>query len=186
MRHLHSIGLRGQLLASAVVLGTLVSAAIAADSLTPPPALATPAPAASAPEAAAPATNPLSTDARIVIVEWKIKKGHEQEFLDYWAKKSTIPDRSGLIAEFMTGEASRDKFPWINWAAAESSDETTFYNVGIWRKADDFMGQIGKYIDNNRPPMPFEAEHRHRVFLQPLEWRIGMSSLPAKDADGVK
>lgn len=171
------------------MLATLVSAATAADSLSPPASPATPAPAssASAPQGAgAPVPNLLSTEARIVIVEWKIKKGHEQEFLDYWAKTSTIPDRSGLIAEFMSSGASRDKFPWINWATTENRDETTFYNVGIWRNADDFMSQIGKYIDNGRPPMPFEAEHRHRVFLKPLEWRIGMSSLPAKDAAGVK
>ena len=123
---------------------------------------------------------------RIVVVEWKIKKGHEQEFLDYWSQKSTIPDRSGLIAEFLSGEESRDRFPWINWAAAESDDATIFYNVGIWRQADDFMGQIGKYIDNNRPPMAFEADHRHRVFLAPVKWRVGMTPLPGKDADGVK
>ena len=132
------------------------------------------------------AGKPLSTEARIVVVEWKIKKGHEQEFLDYWATKSTIPDRSGLIAEFMSGEESREQFPWINWAAAESGDFTTFYNIGIWRKADDFMGQIGKYIDNKRPPMAFEADHRHRVFLAPVKWRIGQASLPARDAEGVK
>lgn len=140
-------------------------------------------PAVPAPDAAG---KPLSPEARIVVVEWKIKKGHEQEFLDYWATKSTIPDRTGLIAEFMSGEESREQFPWINWAAAESGDYTIFYNVGIWRRADDFMGQIGKYIDNNRPPMAFEADHRHRVFLAPVKWRIGMASLPAKDADGVR
>ena len=142
---------------------------------------------APAPQVTTDATgNPLSTDARIVIVEWKIKKGHEKEFLDYWETKSTIPNRSGLIAEFMSSEEDHAKFPWINWVSAESNDYTTFYNVGIWRKADDFMGQIGKYIDNNRPPAAFEADHRHRVFLAPVAWRIGMSSLPAKDAAGVK
>lgn len=155
--------------------------AVAADDLAPPVA------ARSAPQPVPePAGKPLSTEARIVVVEWKIKKGHEQEFLDYWATKSTIPDRSGLIAEFMSGEESRQQFPWINWAAAESGDFTTFYNIGIWRKADDFMGQIGKYIDNKRPPMAFEADHRHRVFLAPVKWRIGQASLPAQDADGVK
>lgn len=149
-------------------------------------AQASPAPQAPAATALDAAGKPLSTEARIVVVEWKIKKGHEQEFLDYWATKSTIPDRSGLIAEFMSGEESREQFPWINWAAAESGDVTTFYNIGIWRKADDFMGQIGKYIDNKRPPLAFEADHRHRVFLAPVKWRIGQASLPAHDAEGVR
>jgi len=167
---------------------TLVSADTLPPATQPAPTLA-PAPAApvTAPEVRADAAGkPLSTEARIVVVEWKIKKGHEQEFLDYWATKSTIPDRTGLIAEFMSGEESREQFPWINWAAAESGDSTTFYNIGIWRKADDFMGQIGKYIDNKRPPMAFEADHRHRIFLAPVEWRIGMAKLPAQDAEGVK
>ncbi len=167
---------------------TLVPADTLPPATHPAPTLA-PAPAAptSAPEVRADAAGkPLSTEARIVVVEWKLKKGREQEFLDYWATKSTIPDRTGLIAEFMSGEESREQFPWINWAAAESGDFTTFYNVGIWRKADDFMGQIGKYIDNKRPPMAFEADHRHRVFLAPVKWRIGQASLPAQDAEGVK
>lgn len=151
----------------------------------PPPALQQ-APAAPPVVASPQGAIEAQPQTRIVVVEWKIKKGHEQEFLDYWSQKSTIPDRSGLIAEFLSGEESRERFPWINWAAAESDDATVFYNVGIWRQADDFMGQIGKYIDNNRPPMAFEADHRHRVFLAPVKWRVGMSQLPGKDADGVK
>lgn len=189
MRNSFVAVLRRRTLATALV-ATLLSAgasAVVAESLAPAPQPAVPAPiAAPAPQTADVAGKPLSTEARIVIVEWKIKKGHEQEFLDYWATKSTIPDRTGLIAEFMSGEESREQFPWINWAAAESGDFTTFYNIGIWRKADDFMGQIGKYIDNKRPPMAFEADHRHRVFLAPVKWRIGMAALPAQDAEGVK
>ena len=189
MRITLAAALRRRTVTTAIV-ATLLSAgasAVVAESLAPAAQPVAPAPAAvSAPQSVDATGKPLSTEARIVIVEWKIKKGHEQEFLDYWATKSTIPDRTGLIAEFMSGEESREQFPWINWAAAESGDFTTFYNIGIWRKADDFMGQIGKYIDNKRPPMAFEADHRHRVFLAPVKWRIGMASLPAKDAEGVK
>ena len=168
---------RRRALAALLTAGLVAAnaATVAADSL--PGAL---------PPASAPAGAPLSTEARVVVVEWKIKKGHEQEFLDYWSTKSTIPDRTGLIAEFLSGEESRQQFPWINWAAAEDGDATIYYNIGIWRRADDFMGQVGKYIDNNRPPLAFEADHRHRVFLAPLRWRIGQASLPAKDAEGVK
>ena len=143
-------------------------------------------PASSASTSLAAPVQGSATDTRIVVVEWKIKKGREQEFLDYWATKSTVPNRSGLIAEFLTGEEDRARFPWINWVNAESPDYTTFYNIGIWHNADDFMGQIGSHIDNSRPPMPFEADHRHRVFLQPLKWRIGSTGLPSKDAEGVQ
>ena len=188
MRKLVAVGLRGRVIASGFGLGLLLAAPLAAQSVAPVQPAAPLAPPSSivVPAiAAAPDASPLSTEARIVVVEWKIKKGQEQEFREYWAKKSTIPDRSGLIAEFLSGEEDRGRFPWINWAATKSDEYTVFYNVGIWRRADDFMGQIGKYIDNNRPPMAFEAGRRSRVFLQPLEWRIGQSQLPAKDAEGV-
>jgi hypothetical protein len=39
-----------------------------------------------------------ATPMRIVGVEWRIKKGQESEFLEYWSTRSTIPDRSGLWA----------------------------------------------------------------------------------------
>ena len=58
-------------------------------------------PARVAPARQASAPNPFRT--RIVVVEWKIKKGREAEFLDYWSTRSTIPDRSGLIGEFLSG-----------------------------------------------------------------------------------
>ncbi|WP_131196010.1 hypothetical protein [Lichenihabitans psoromatis] len=156
---------------------------------TPPASVAVPAPVSPAPTSPAPAATANTFDqARIIVVEWKIKKGHEQEFLDYWAKKSVVSDRTGLVAEFMTTPESKDKYPWISWASidANSPDYSAFYNIGIWKQAGDYVGQIGKYIDLNRPSLPFEADKRHRVLLAPAEWRIGMSSLPTKDAEGVK
>ena len=40
-------------------------------------------------------------DMRIVLVEWRIFKGQENLFLDYWSRRETIDDRSGLIGEFL-------------------------------------------------------------------------------------
>src|SRR4051794_34367267 len=65
-------------------------------------------PGCSAPQALQAATAPetsragasIVTDSRIVLVEWRIKKGREQEFLDHWATRATVADRSGLIGEF--------------------------------------------------------------------------------------
>lgn len=118
---------------------------------------------------------------RIVVVEWKIKAGRECDFLDYWATRSTIPNRSGLVGEFLS---EVDSQPWINWKLEEGY--TTYYNVGIWRDAPAFQDQIGKYIDNNRAPLDFEAAKRSRMFLAPERWRIGAASLPASDPDGVR
>jgi len=129
-----------------------------------------------------PSPNPHRT--RIVVVEWKIKKGREAEFLDYWSTRSTIPDRSGLIGEFLSGVEDRDRFPWINWSLDDRW--TTFYNVGLWRDSLDFEGQIGKSIDNSRPPQDFEAARRTRVFLAPERWRVGATALPVSDPQGVR
>ena len=129
-----------------------------------------------------PGPNPFST--RIVVVEWKIKKGREAEFLDYWSTRSTIPDRTGLIGEFLSGVEDRERFPWINWTLDDRW--TTFYNVGLWRDRLDFEGQIGKFIDNSRPPQDFEATRRTRVFLAPERWRIGATALPKSDPEGVR
>src|SRR3712207_3880516 len=57
-----------------------------------------------------------ATSTRIVLVEWRIKKGREQEFLDYWSTRATVPDRSGLIGEFLSRVEDRKQFPWMVWS----------------------------------------------------------------------
>ena len=51
-------------------------------------------------ETTAPAQN--TTAMRIVLIEWRIKKGEEEQFLEYWSKRVPVPDRSGLIGEFLS------------------------------------------------------------------------------------
>ncbi len=145
---------------------------------------ATPAPVASTPVAPAPAA--VQPPLTIALIEWRIKKGQENEFLDYWATKSTIPDRAGLIGEFLSGEQeAAGQFPWVNWQTRSTPEYTVYYNVGIWRSSKDYVDQIGKFADNSRPPMPFEYDHRRRVLIEPFEWRRGPVALPATDASGV-
>ena len=151
-------------------------------------AACTPAPEAPRPVAAA-AAQPSSTaqesPLRLVVVHWKVKPGHEKEFLDYWSERATVADRSGLVAEFLSSVEDRDRFPWINWRALDPR-WTSFFNIGIWRDAAAFQEQIGRFIDGSRPPLPFEAERRERVFVTPERWRIGASPLPAADPPGVR
>ncbi|HRJ68556.1 MAG TPA: hypothetical protein PK812_03030 [Beijerinckiaceae bacterium] len=143
--------------------------------------------AAVPPAVAAAAKVAQGSNMRIVVVEWKIKKGREQEFLDYWAERSTIPNRDGLVAEFLSTVDSKEKWPWINWLGPiDKPGITTFYNVGLWRDGESFQDNIGKFIDNNRPPLDFEGEKRTRVFLAPQRWRVGETRVPAKDSDGTK
>jgi hypothetical protein len=129
--------------------------------------------------AAKPGSDPTKT--RIVVVEWRIKPGRECDFLEYWSTRSTIPNRDGLIGEFLS---EVDKQPWVNWAIQDGY--TTFYNVGIWREAADFEDQIGKHINLSRPPLDFEATNRIRIFLAPERWRVGSTALPVADAAGVR
>jgi hypothetical protein len=121
---------------------------------------------------------------RIVIVEWRIKKGSEQEFLDYWSERSTIPDRSGLIGEFLSRVEDRNEYPWIIWDLDERW--TTFVNVGLWRQGADFQEQIGRFIDDTRPLMTFEAERRRRLLVAPQRWRVERARLPAIDHQRVR
>ena len=124
------------------------------------------------------------TATRIVAVEWRIKKGQENEFLEYWSTRATIPDRSGLVAEFLNRVERREQFPWMVW---EFNDGwTTLINIRIWREGADFQQQIGRFIDNSRPPLAFEADKRRRVFMAPERWRIGNSPLIGADHPVVR
>jgi hypothetical protein len=121
---------------------------------------------------------------RIVVVEWRIKKGSEQEFLEYWSERSTIPDRSGLIGEFLSRVEDRSQYPWMIWDLDERW--TTFINIGFWRGGADFQEQVGRFIDNTRPPLAFEAERRRRLLVAPERWRMGGAPLPATDHQRVR
>ena len=113
---------------------------------------------------------------RIVLIEWRIRKGQEEQFLEYWSKRAVVQDRSGLIAEFLSRVESPQQYPWITWEFDERW--TTFVNVGLWRDASDFEEQIGRYMDDTRPPLAFEAERRRRVMVAPERWRVGGTGLP--------
>jgi hypothetical protein len=125
-----------------------------------------------------------TTPVRIVLVEWRIKKGQENTFLDYWSTQATIKDRSGLIAEYLSRVEDQKQYPWMVWSL--DPNWTTFVNVGFWRNGADFQEQIGRFIDNSRPPQAFEAERRRRVFIAPERWRIGSADPIQADHPAVK
>ena len=125
------------------------------------------------------------TPVRIIVVHWKIRKGMEQRFLEYWSGQARVENRSGLISEYLSSVADAERFGWINWRSLDPA-WTSFFNVGLWRDEDAFQDQIGRFINNSRPPLEFEAERRERVFLAPQRWRVGQSALPAADPPGVR
>ena len=124
------------------------------------------------------------TATRIVLVEWRIKKGREDEFLDYWSTRATVEDRTGLVGEFLSRVEDQNQFPWMVWNLDPAW--TTFVNVGVWRNGADFQQQIGRFIDNSRPPLAFEADKRRRVLVAPERWRIGATPLISSDHPSVR
>jgi hypothetical protein len=125
-----------------------------------------------------------TTATRIILVEWRIKKGREAEFLEYWSTRATIEDRTGLVGEFLSRVEDQNQFPWMVWNLDPAW--TTFVNVGFWRNGADFQQQIGRFIDNSRPPLAFEADKRRRVLVAPERWRIGATPLISSDHPGVR
>jgi hypothetical protein len=125
-----------------------------------------------------------TTATRIVLVEWRIKKGQEQEFLDYWSTRATIEDRTGLVGEFLSRVEDQTQFPWMVWDL--NPGWTTYVNVGFWRNGADFQQQIGRFIDNSRPSLAFEADRRRRVLVAPERWRIGATPMLATDHPAVR
>ena len=132
-------------------------------------------------ETTAPAQD--ATAMRIVLIEWRIRKGQEEQFLEYWSTRAVVQDRSGLIGEFLSRVESQQQYPWITWEVDERW--TTFVNVGLWREASNFEEQIGRYMEDTRPPMAFEAARRRRVMLAPERWRTGGTNLPNVSHDLV-
>lgn len=160
-------------------LAVLFLAALAGcASIDAPPTVAAP---GSVPVAAQTASTPL----RIIVVHWKIRQGMEDQFLQYWATRALVADRSGLVSEFLSSPIDRERLTWINWSGLDPR-WSSFYNVGLWRDEAAFQDQIGRFIDNSRPPQPFEAAPRERVLLMPERWRVGTSPLLAVDAPGVR
>ncbi|MGS0626015.1 hypothetical protein ACU8YE_24260, partial [Ralstonia sp. VS2407] len=118
------------------------------------------------------------------VVHWKIKPGQEADFLQYWGSRAAIKDRSELVGEFLSSVEDRDMFPWINLQVLDPG-WSSFFNVGLWRGAEAFQAQVGRYINDERPLLDFEAARRERVFLSPERWRIGRGVLPGTDPVGV-
>lgn len=119
----------------------------------------------------------------VVVVEWNIIKGQEDEFLCYWSERETVQDRSGLVGEFLNRVRDVEEVQSVTWK--QRDDCTTFLNVGIWRDCRSFVNQIGPNLTRKGQKMPFEFEPRRRIFLGPERWRLGGSLLPTKGHDGV-
>jgi len=121
----------------------------------------------------------------IVLIHWRIKATDEaeQEFLAYWTKKTMINDKTNLAGEFLSAPLPANKFPFRVddlFLSHGVLDCRHFINVGLWKNWESFNEQVGKYMNDNKSMLPFEADRRTRTVLQPEQWRVGKWVLPVK------
>ena len=122
----------------------------------------------------------------VVLIHWKIKKKHVDEFLNFWKTEAVVQDSKGLIGEFLATPESSQDYPWITLNLEDDSGAYVSYvNVGLWSSAEKFHEQIGRYFETETGIQPFEYEPRSRTLLTPDSWRIGKSGLPERNSEGV-
>jgi hypothetical protein len=114
----------------------------------------------------------------IVLIHWRIKPTEDAEnaFFAFWTKQATILDKSGLCGEFLSAPSPASKFPFRVDDFQLSNGEMScrhFVNVGCWRDWQSFNDQVGKYMKDDAPMLPFEMDRRTRTILEPRHWRIG-------------
>src|SRR5882724_9723050 len=110
----------------------------------------------------------------IALIHWRIQPDETSKaaFLHHWKTNNTIGDRAGLIAEFLS-----DSLPM--------SDFKSYVTAGLWNDAEAFGDQVAAYFNDEKPMLPFEKYRRRRVIFRPVSWRIGHTSLPSNDSQGV-
>ena len=92
----------------------------------------------------------------MVIVEWTIKSGHEQEFLDF--REPIQPSTPGFLGE------------QLYRAEIDGDRETIMYvNIGRWRSRADFYAEVPGVTEGSAPqPQDFEAAPRRRLWVRPV------------------
>jgi hypothetical protein len=92
----------------------------------------------------------------MVIVEWTLKSGHEQEFLDF--REPIQPSTPGFLGE------------QLYRAEIDGDRETIMYvNIGRWRSRADFYAEVPGVTEGSAPkPQDFEAAPRRRIWVRPV------------------
>jgi hypothetical protein len=125
----------------------------------------------------------------IVLIHWRIKPEREQisDFLGYWKTQATVSDRTGLITEMLSEARSAKDFWYATWRLDPESfgNFKSYVNVGFWHDDNAFEEQIARHFNDDLPMKDFEKYRRRRAILTPTAWRLGGSSLPSADSDGV-
>jgi hypothetical protein len=126
----------------------------------------------------------------IVVIHWRIKPDQKNiaAFLKHWKTKNHIPDREGLIGEFLSNSLSTKDFPSTSWHLdpESSGDFKSFVTVDLWQDSDAFRKQVANYFNDDKPIKRFEKYRRRRVMFDPIARRLGKAKLPEQDSGGVR
>ena len=128
----------------------------------------------------------------IVLIHWKIKKSHVDEFERKWKSEFVVKNKDGLVGEYLSKVERRDvAYPYITWPIAcdnlaHEEHCVHYINVGIWNSHARFFEEVGKYMKDDKPLSEFEIERRRRVAITPVEWRRGLAELSRDDSPGTK
>ena len=100
----------------------------------------------------------------------------------------TIPDRAGLIGEFLSRPLKPEEtglFP-TGVALQDTPAYYSFVTIGLWGDVRAFQEQIDRpYRQQGLAKLPFEYAKCQGLLLQPSQWRLGTASLPAQDQLGT-
>lgn len=126
----------------------------------------------------------------LVLIHWKIIRTEQaiQDFLRYWSEVLTIPNRAGLIGEFLSRPMKSEETGLFHNGVAlhDTPAYYSFVNIGLWEDVSAFQEQIDRpYRQRGLAKLPFEYERCRGMLLEPCQWRLGTASLPALDQLGT-
>ena len=100
----------------------------------------------------------------LVLIHWKIIRTEQavQDFLRYWSDVLTIPDRGGLLGEFLSRPMQPEETGLFHNGVAlhDTPAYYSFINIGLWEDVRAFQEQIDRpYRQRGLSKLPFEYAH---------------------------
>lgn len=122
----------------------------------------------------------------LILIHWKIIPNQiaVSKFFHHWSEILTIPDRTGLIGEFLSEPISPEATGlFFNGIALHNTPEYfSFVNIGLWKNIDAFKEQIDRpYRIRGLSKLDFEYEKCQGILLRPVLQRAGFTPLPTAD-----
>jgi hypothetical protein len=105
----------------------------------------------------------------VILVNWLIETGKEQDFIQRW-HKMTIGSDSGLYREILT-QLDMDTNPKFHTFSLGDPFYSTFINIGMWESVEHFDKAIGKYIPEAKI---FEENgiRKYTISLEAFEFKL--------------